>query len=110
MNTAKDMGIKAINSGTSTGQQWLDEEPSDNIDSFSPADGAKISSVQYTTQEQYNRVVETAAKAFLYWREVPPPVRGDIVRQIGNKLREYKESLGMLVSYEMGKIYAEGMG
>ena len=104
------LGIKDINPGTATGTQWLDTGNEALIESFSPADGTKIGTIKTTSQEEYNQVLETAAKAFLQWREMPAPHRGEIVRQIGNKLREYKEPLGMLVSYEMGKIYQEGLG
>jgi len=104
------LGIKDINAGTSTGVEWIEGESNSLIDSFSPADGNKIASLKITTQEEYEKVVSAAQKAFLHWRQVPAPKRGDIVRQIGNKLREYKEPLGMLVSYEMGKILQEGLG
>jgi aldehyde dehydrogenase (NAD+) len=60
--------------------------------------------------EDYEKVVKKAEAAFKEWRLVPAPVRGEIVRQIGNALREYKEDLGALVSYEMGKVYQEGLG
>ena len=63
-----------------------------------------------TTREDYERVVKASQEAFETWRMMPAPQRGEIVRQIGNKLREYKEPLGKLVSYEMGKIYQEGLG
>lgn len=108
--TLVKLGIKDINAGTSTGVEWLEGESDDLIDSFSPADGSKIASIKITTQEEYDKVVVAAQNVFLHWRQVPAPKRGEIVRQIGNKMREYKEPLGMLVSYEMGKILQEGMG
>ncbi|MEX2456019.1 MAG: aldehyde dehydrogenase family protein, partial [Balneolaceae bacterium] len=75
-----------------------------------PSDGSKIAEVYETTKEEYEKVVTSSQDAFKTWRMTPAPERGEIVRQIGNKLREYKEPLGKLVSYEMGKIYQEGLG
>ena len=97
------LGIAPVNPGTSTGSQpWSSETL---ITSFSPVDGAPIAQVSVTTQEQMNQVVETAQRAFLTWRQVPAPKRGEVVRQFGMALREKKEVLGALVSYEMGKSY-----
>ena len=80
------------------------------IPSFTPVDGKKIANVSITTREQYDMVIEKAEEAFLVWRTMPAPQRGEIVRQIGQKLREFKEPLGKLVTYEMGKIHQEGLG
>ena len=80
------------------------------IDSFSPVDGKLIGSVTSTTSEEYQKVVKSASSAFVFWRSVPAPKRGEIVRQYGEKLREYKQPLGELVSYEMGKSLQEGLG
>jgi aldehyde dehydrogenase (NAD+) len=76
----------------------------------SPADGATLGSVQMAGRPEYDRVITAAAKAFETWRMVPAPKRGEIVRQIGDELRKYKEPLGRLVAVEMGKIYQEGLG
>ena len=103
------LGIKTINKGTSTGANWFGNDTA-LIDSYSPADGKKIASVTETSAEEYAKVVATAKEAFLEWRTVPAPKRGEVVRQIGDKLRKYKEPLGKLVSYEMGKSYQEGLG
>ncbi len=105
----KNLGIEAVNQGVSTGTQWFDTEGKLNMSS-SPIDGKDIAQVKTATLEDYEQVVKTAQKAFKEWRMVPAPVRGEIVRQIGNALREYKEDLGALVSYEMGKIFQEGLG
>ncbi len=78
--------------------------------SYTPVNGSEIAEVSETTREDYERVVKASQEAFETWRMMPAPQRGEIVRQIGNKLREYKEPLGKLVSYEMGKIYQEGLG
>ncbi len=80
------------------------------IESFSPVDGALIGKVKGTSQNDYEKVIETATKAFHIWRLKPAPQRGEIVRQFGDKLRQLKEPLGKLVSYEMGKSYQEGLG
>jgi len=105
----KNLGIHKSNLGSSTGLNWLDSG-ADSLASFSPADGKKIASVQLATEETYEAVVAQALIAFETWRVVPAPKRGDIVREIGNALREVKADLGKLVSYEMGKSYQEGLG
>ena len=60
--------------------------------------------------EDYEMVIKKAQEAFQVWRKVPAPVRGEVVRQIGNALRDNKDLLGALVTLEMGKIYQEGLG
>ena len=102
------LGIKEVNQGTSTGNDWFSS--GETISSYSPVDGKLIGKVSTTTKEDYEKVMETAQEAFLFWRTVPAPQRGEIVRQFGNKLRELKEPLGQLVSYEMGKSLQEGYG
>lgn len=104
------LGIRTENAGTSTGQAFLKDESADQITSHSPADGTEIASVYSTTREEYDFVVEKSIGAFEDWRMLPAPKRGEIVRQIGLALRKYKEPLGKLVSYEMGKVYQEGLG
>lgn len=104
------LGIKETNPAYSTGLEWGGENNSATKEVLSPADGNLIASVAMATKEDYELVVQTAQKAFMEWRKVPSPKRGEIVRQIGDKLREYKEPLGKLVSYEMGKILQEGLG
>jgi aldehyde dehydrogenase (NAD+) len=115
MTDAKDflkkLGISEKNSGTCSGKEWLQPaEDAQYIDSYSPVDGKLIGSVSVTTPMEFESVMRKVSEAFIIWREVPAPRRGEIVRQIGNKLREFKEPLGRLVSYEMGKILQEGMG
>ena len=106
----KTFEIKEHNSGSSTGTRFFEDPDADSIESFTPIDGSKIASVRMTTREEYDRIVESSQEAFKTWRMTPAPVRGEIVRQIGDRLRRYKEPLGKLVSYEMGKIYQEGLG
>ncbi|MFA7446815.1 MAG: aldehyde dehydrogenase family protein [Weeksellaceae bacterium] len=107
-NELKKLGVKEINDGTSTGSNWFSN--GEIIESYSPVDGKLIGKVKTTTQEDYEKVITTAQDAFKVWRETPAPLRGEIVRQFGLKLREYKDDLGKLVSYEMGKSYQEGLG
>lgn len=104
----EQLGIEAINDGTATGSQKFATGPS--ISSYSPVDGALIAKVKTTSKSDYDSVINTATQAFETWRLKPAPLRGEIVRQFGDKLRELKEPLGKLVSYEMGKSYQEGLG
>jgi len=102
------LGLKKVNEGTSTGKNFFGNGPV--IDSYSPVNGDLIASVSTTTSEDYEKVMQTANEAFLVWRKMPAPKRGEIVRQYGDRLRAYKQELGMLVSYEMGKSLQEGLG
>lgn len=101
--------IKKQNPGTSTGSTWI-EQSKEWIESHSPVDGALIAKVRTTSADEYELVIKQAQKAFLQWQAIPAPKRGEIVRLIGEKLRLYKEPLGKLVSYEMGKSLQEGLG
>ena len=101
--------IQPINNGASTGQNWMDTTGA-KIDSYSPVDGKLIASVKSATPSDYNVIIETAQSAFIEWRKIPAPKRGDIVRQLAERIRFYKEPLGKLVSYEMGKSLQEGLG
>jgi len=104
----KALGLKEINEGTSTGNNNFGS--GETISSYSPTDGSLIGKVTTTTKEDYGKVMSAATSAFLEFRNMPAPQRGEIVRQFGNKLRELKEPLGKLVSYEMGKSLQEGYG
>ncbi len=103
-----ELGVKELNHGSSTGLQSMGA--GEAIASFSPVDGAEIGAVTATTPQEYAKVMEAATSAFAFWRTVPAPKRGEMVRQFGEKLREKKEALGKLVSYEMGKSLQEGWG
>lgn len=105
----ESLGVKKNNSGVSTGTQWL-RSKGERIESWSPVDGKLIGSVQSADESTYKRVVKTSSDAFRIWRTWPAPRRGEVVRQIGEALRKRKQSLGKLVSYEMGKSYTEGLG
>ncbi|WP_299833886.1 aldehyde dehydrogenase family protein [uncultured Tenacibaculum sp.] len=102
------LGLNEINEGTSTGSKWFSN--GELIESYSPVDGKLIGKVKASTKEDYEKVMTSATEAFKTWRVMPAPQRGEIVRQFGEKLREKKEALGKLVSYEMGKSYQEGLG
>ncbi|NNC44534.1 MAG: aldehyde dehydrogenase family protein, partial [Winogradskyella sp.] len=104
----QSLGVKDVNQGTSTGSDWFSE--GDIIESYSPVDGKLIGAVKTTTKKDYDKVMEAATSAFKTWRTMPAPQRGEIVRQFGDKLREKKQALGKLVSYEMGKSFQEGLG
>jgi NAD-dependent aldehyde dehydrogenases len=104
----KQLGLQEINNGTSTGSENFGS--GEIISSISPVDGTLIGKVKATSHEDYEKVMLSATEAFKKWRLVPAPQRGEIVRQFGDRLRELKEPLGKLVSYEMGKSYQEGLG
>ncbi|TKC56001.1 aldehyde dehydrogenase family protein [Pedobacter hiemivivus] len=106
----KNLGVLDLNPAFSTGINWSASANAKTIDSLSPVDGKKIASVQLATAEDYEAVVKKAEEAFIFWRSLPAPKRGDIVRQFGDALRLHKEDLGTLVSYEMGKSLQEGFG
>lgn len=107
--TLEKLGIQEVNSGVSTGVKSL-QARGEEIASYSPVDGKLIAKVTCASREDYDQVVKTAQDAFKQWRMIPAPQRGEVVRQMGDALRENKEPLGMLVSYEMGKSYQEGLG
>jgi len=102
------LGVKNLNQGTSTGSNFFGN--GEIIESFSPVNGSLIGKVTTTTKEDFETVITTAQSAFKTWRLKPAPQRGEIVRQFGEKLRELKQPLGELVSYEMGKSLQEGLG
>ena len=108
LNFLAELGLEAVNSGTCTGREWY--EADQHLESHSPVDGKLIGKAGITTEEQYRSVIEHARKAAIHWRNIPAPRRGEIVRQYGEKLRQFKQPLGQLVSYEMGKSLQEGLG
>ena len=101
------LGIEDTNPGGFAGT-WTGSGPA--LDVVTPIDGSRLATVQQVTAEEYDAIVDRAHAAFLAWRTMPAPRRGEIVRQLGNKLREKKDDLGALVSLEMGKILVEGRG
>ncbi len=110
MDFLKVLGIKDENYGAATGLNWFNTKDQGVIEVISPTDGKTIAKVFHCSEKDYEEIVSKSYEAFKYWRTVPSPKRGEVVRQIGLKLREYKQSLGTLVSYEMGKSLQEGLG
>ncbi|PNU19130.1 aldehyde dehydrogenase family protein [Geothermobacter hydrogeniphilus] len=110
MDFLQELGIKEKNFGAATGIEWTDTTDQGELNIVSPVDGRHIASVYLASKQDYEKVVARAEKAFGQWREVPAPKRGEAVRQFGLQLRKYKEALGSLVSYEMGKSLQEGRG
>ncbi len=104
-----ELGIEKVNTGLCTGTEWK-KTSGEVLVSNSPVDGKEIAGIKQVTLAEYQSVISTANDAFAKWRKLPAPQRGEVVRQIGNELRKYKEPLGKLVSWEMGKIYQEGLG
>ncbi|WP_432222706.1 L-piperidine-6-carboxylate dehydrogenase [Flavobacterium sp. TMP13] len=102
------LGIQPINEGTSTGNHHFSSGAI--LPSYSPVDGQLIASVKTSTEADYQKVLAAATDAFQTFRLMPAPQRGEIVRQFGEKLRQNKQALGKLVSYEMGKSLQEGYG
>lgn len=103
-----NLGISSENLGVSTGGKYF--ASGDLLESYSPTDGKLIAKVTTADFSDYDRVIESSKKAFQVFRQIPAPKRGELVRQFGLKLRHYKDDLGKLVSYEMGKSLQEGLG
>ncbi|MCK5775001.1 MAG: aldehyde dehydrogenase family protein [Bacteroidales bacterium] len=103
------LGLSELNKGVSTGSEWFETKGA-ITSSISPIDGKEIAKVQNATMDDYEMVMKKAQEAYKVWKLVPAPERGEIVRQIGLALREYKDELGALVTLEMGKIFQEGLG
>ncbi len=108
-NTLQNLGIEKTNIGLSTGAKWIDTHGS-MLDSENPSTGEIIANVKTASIEDYELMISNANLVFKEWRHWPAPQRGEVVRQIGMKLREHKEDLGRLISIEVGKILQEGMG
>lgn len=109
MEFLQALGIETENNGISTGQNWVPGS-GPQLPSFSPVDGKQIATCSSAGKDDYDTVITTAAKAFAEWRLWPAPRRGEVVRQFGKALRQQKNHLGQLVSYEMGKSLQEGLG
>jgi len=106
----KRLHINDINPAFSTGSFWGDSENNETRTIHSPVDGKAIAAVQVAGEAEYQQVIAKANEAFVQWRTVPAPKRGEVVRQLGDALRSHKQDLGALVSYEMGKSLQEGYG
>ncbi len=109
MDFLQQLHLKNSNPGASTGIEWILSSGT-VLESLSPVDGKLIGTVISADKSSYEAVILAAQKAFKEWSQWPAPRRGEVVRQIGEALRRYKEPLGKLVSYEMGKSLQEGYG
>ena len=103
------LGIEPVNSGA-CGREWIASTGGPAIRSINPADGQELARVRLASAQDYEKIVSEAAEVFERWRMLPAPKRGQIVREMGDELRLFKEDLGTLVTLEMGKILAEGKG
>ncbi len=108
MDFLKELGLSTENFGAYDGK-WI-ETSGAWLESRSPATGELIGRVRQATAAEYERCVKSAQDAFARWRSVPAPARGEVVRKLGNAMREKKDALGRLISLEMGKIAQEGWG
>ena len=106
----KDLGIGEVNFGVCTGPEgWIETGGPKRV-SVNPATGEPIGSVRTCTADDYEKVVAAASASFATWRMMPAPQRGQVIRDLGDRLRRYKDPLGRLVTLEMGKILQEGLG
>ncbi len=103
------LGLSARMKGASTGGAWF-ADSKDDLETVNPTTGEVLARIEQASAKDYDKVMREAKQAFLVWRAVPAPRRGEIVRQVGEALRQNKEMLGALVSLEMGKIHTEGLG
>lgn len=111
MSLLKSLHLEEKNSGASTGGHWWSHHKEDGeIVSYNPATGEAIGSVYRASKADYAHIMKEAQTAFEQWRTLPAPKRGEVIRQIGDELRKYKDLLGSLVSLEMGKSKQEGDG
>ena len=110
MEFLRELGIEDKNFGASTGQEWSQTKNQGEIEVISPIDGRGIASVYSASAEDLEKILKKAEEAFRFWCMVPAPKRGEIIRQIGLKVRAYQNSLGRLVTLEMGKPLQESWG
>jgi aldehyde dehydrogenase (NAD+) len=101
--------LEPLNSGACWGD-WIANPSGGELASLNPATGETLARVQMAGPADYEVIMARAAAAFDEWRMIPAPQRGAIVREIGDELRAHKADLGALVTLEMGKILAEGLG
>jgi aldehyde dehydrogenase (NAD+) len=110
-NLLKKLNIQEVNPGACFGpDSWISDPNGKELVSYNPSSGAPIAKIVQATAASYETVVSAAQKAFAGWAATPAPKRGQVTRDLGDALRELKEPLGELVSMEMGKIRAEGLG
>jgi len=110
MDILKRLHVQTLNPGAHSGHSWKSDLVGLKLSSYCPATGEQIADVATCSLDDYEQVMALAHEAFLSWREVPAPLRGDVIRQIGLALREHKDELGSLIALEMGKSKQEGNG
>ncbi|MES2354121.1 MAG: aldehyde dehydrogenase family protein [Pseudomonadota bacterium] len=111
MDLLDSLGLKVLNSGACFGPNaWATADSSTAFASINPTTDKPISMVGPATAVDYEQIVSLSHQAFLRWRKVPAPKRGELVRRLGELLRANKDALGSLVSMEVGKIKQEGDG
>lgn len=110
MNFLDDLYLEKVMSGTSTGTKWLEKNGKKKLAATSPVDGETFAHITKATLKDYEQVTLQAQETFQTWRTVPAPQRGEIIRQIGLRVRDFKLPLGTLISYETGKPLQEGIG
>lgn len=110
MDFFKALDLKKTLAGTSTGTTWRKSSKAKSLPATSPVDGSTFAHVLQTTSKDYNYILKTAEKARRHWQQIPAPKRGEIVRQIGMRFRDFKDPMGALISYETGKPLQEGLG
>lgn len=110
MNILKSLGLAKSNVGAYAGVNWCSKKHDACLPSINPANGETIATVYGCNEQDYQQLIEMAQQAFEYWVRVPAPKRGEIVRQIGNELRQEKEALSSLVALETGKSKREAAG
>src|SRR4030067_1477225 len=107
----KELGIQEMNPGACAGaDDWGDTKGRDILNVITPIDSSVIAKIALASEQDYEHVIRTAQESFQEWRMIPSPKRGEIVREIAEELRRFKEPLGKLITLEMGKIIAERMG
>ncbi|OUW60248.1 MAG: aldehyde dehydrogenase family protein [bacterium TMED198] len=107
----KDLGIKEVNSGACVGGDgWIDQNSNETITSYDPSTGQELAKVFLSSESDYNKIISSSNESFKSWKMVPAPIRGQLILEMANELRDKKDALGSLVALEMGKIKAEGDG
>ena len=107
----KKLGINKINHGSCIGgDKWIKSNDAGVISSFNPTNNNLLAKVNKCNKDDYEEVIKSSLMAFEKWKMVPAPVRGQLILEMANELRDKKDLLGSLVSLEMGKIKAEGDG
>lgn len=110
MNFLDELYLEKVMSGTSTGTKWLESNGKKKIAVTSPVDGETFAHVTKATAKDFEKIIRQAGEAFQIWRLTPAPHRGEIIRQIGLRVRDFKLPLGTLIAYETGKPLQEGLG